>query len=89
MKLTLNIRPNGDIEGIYSDALFPRLMAHGESEVTRASHVEPGRDRQGNPCWYVDLSPVGGLEKIGPFFRRQEALDFEVEYLKANVIFGG
>lgn len=39
-ELTLNIRPDGTIQSIYSDALAG-LLQLGEARIERASHVEP------------------------------------------------
>lgn len=76
---TLYIDNQGVIEGIYSDSLAS-LLSHGHATITRASHVEPGVNDKGEPCWYADMSPSGG-PSLGPFTLRQEALDSEVEWL--------
>lgn len=73
--LEVIIRPGGDLEFIYDDRLAPLLEA-GQSEVMRASHVEP--DQGG---WSADLSPVGG-PILGPFPLRNQALNAEVAWLK-------
>jgi len=70
----------GQARFIYSDALTG-LMDQGKAKVRRASHVEPHEDGG----WGADLSPVEG-PVLGPFEKRQEALDAEVEWLKANGI---
>jgi hypothetical protein len=77
--LALSVDPNGIITTIYSDALAD-LLDEGQATVTRASHVEPAS------CggWIADMSPVDG-PTLGPFRLRQEALDAEVEYLKAKL----
>lgn len=77
------IDQQGTIEGIYSDA-FAGIISQGDSKVTRASHVEPGVDDSNNPCWYADLSPVGGPQ-LGPFTLRQTALNEEVAWLEKNI----
>lgn len=78
-EIRLSIDGNGTIAAIYDDELAG-LLAEGRATITRASHVEPGEGG-----WYADLSPVSG-PLLGPFTLRQEALDAEVEYLKANVL---
>ena len=79
MAKKLYIDATGQIEGIYADE-FAGLLDHGDAQVTRASHVEPGRDESDRPCWYADLSPSGG-PLLGPFHLRQTALDEEVKWL--------
>lgn len=91
---TLHIKPDGVIEGVYSDT-FADLLNQGEVSIRRASHVEPGRDNQGEPCWFADLSPflrdrdplhVSSKDDIlGPFYTRKEALDNEVEWLEKQL----
>lgn len=77
----LEVDPEGNIHAIYSDDLT-ELMEHGDARITRASHVEPA-----DGGWVADLSPVSG-PKLGPFQLRQQALDAEVEWLRARM-FGG
>jgi hypothetical protein len=77
-RITLKISRDGKIRGIYSDALA-NLMKHGKSTVTRVSHVEPS-----GSGWAADMAPVGG-PILGPFALRQEALDAEVDWLRANI----
>lgn len=76
----LSIGLDGKITAIYSDSIAD-LLDDGDSIVSRASHVEPAQ--QGG--WTADLAPVGG-PTLGPFKFRQDALDAEVEWLRANVI---
>jgi hypothetical protein len=75
---TLTITPAGGIEFIYSDELVP-LLDLGQPTIRRASHVEPNEAGR----WVADLSPVNG-PKLGPFEKRQEALDAEVAWLRAH-----
>ncbi len=72
--LTLMIGLEGDIRFIYDDELC-ELLDEGEATIERASHVEPEGTQ-----WVADLSPVNG-PKLGPFAKRQEALDAEVAWL--------
>ncbi len=68
------IKPNGVFMGIYSDQLdYGKL---GRPQIRRASYVEP--DETGR--WYADMSPVDG-PKLGPFCKRHEAIDAELEHL--------
>jgi hypothetical protein len=72
---------NGEITYIYDDKLI-RLAEHSASLFTaRASHVEPDDDG----TWTVDLSPCNGPIRQG-FQLRQEALDFEREWIEENVL---
>ena len=80
MKEEIQIRVKGsEIRYIYSDSLmgFQKL---GDSEIKRASNVEPGDDG-----WYADMKNVNG-PKLGPFETRQAALDKEVEWIYQNKI---
>lgn len=79
----LYIQNDGTIRGVYSDSFAP-LLTQGEVQLKRASHVEPGRDNKGVPCWYADLSPSGG-PTLGPFYLRSQALKSEVEWLNKNL----
>ncbi len=69
---------------IYGDEMLP-LMQEGEARVTRASTVEPGLPSLGQEPtkWYADLAPSGGPILSGCDTRKQ-ALEAEVEWLKAN-----
>lgn len=77
----LCIDKSGEIRGVYDDSLLP-LIGEGRALVKRASHVEPAVDDNGLPCWYADLSPVGGPSKMGPYYTRKEALEREVDWLR-------
>lgn len=68
---------SGTAHCIYSDDLD--LAGLGEIQVRRASAVEP--DSQGR--WWADLAPVGG-PKLGPFPRRSQALEAEVNWLRRH-----
>lgn len=74
--LTVKISNDGEVTAIYSDDLAG-LLAQGEAQITRASHVEPlGAE------WTADMSPVGG-PVLGPFPLRGDALAAETAYLEA------
>jgi len=78
---TIQIRIQGDtVRHIYNDGLLG-LASQGHAVTARASHVEPCA----GGGWMVDLSPVGG-PIIGPYSRRDEALNIEVEWLHAYKI---
>ncbi len=68
------IKPFGVFIGIYTDTFD--YGAFGRPQIRRASHVEP--DESGH--WTADLSPVNG-PVLGPFDKRSEAIDAELEYL--------
>lgn len=77
----MEIRVKGNqIRFIYNDDLAG-FNKHGKIEIKRASHVEP----DGNGQWIADMSPVEG-PVLGPFNRRDEALQKEVEWLLAHKI---
>lgn len=82
----ITVRRDGSIQFVYDDKLRG-LLSQGEATVRRASHVEPGDPGKGqNPLlWYADLAPAGG-EVLGPFNRRQQALDAEVAWLNEHVL---
>lgn len=81
----LKIAPGGQITFIHSDALAP-LMGAGQTEIRRASHVEPEPTSAGVK-WFADLKPVNG-PKLGPFDLRSQALEAEVDWLNENVLGG-
>lgn len=72
------ISPEGVLHFVYDDRLRG-LLALGEAEIRRASHVEPTADGR----WTADLSPSGG-PVLGPFRLRQAALDAERRWLDAH-----
>lgn len=76
----MEIRVKGNqIRFIYSDDL-EGLMKQGQTTTKRASHVEPCEGG-----WHADLRPVNG-PVLGPFKKRSEALQEEVNWLLANKI---
>jgi hypothetical protein len=75
---SIRISPAGTIEFIYHDALRPLLTA-GESQIRRASHVEPTAEGH----WTADLTPING-PMLGPYVTRAEALTAETEWLTQN-----
>ena len=77
--MDLVVSENGMAMAIYSEEID--LGTIGEATITRASHVEPE-----NGAWWADMSPSGG-PKLGPFERRSEALEAEVDWLKQNRLF--
>lgn len=56
------------------------LAQLGNLSIRRASHVEP--DAHGH--WWADLSPVNG-PRLGPFLKRSDALDAEVDWLHSTI----
>ena len=68
------IKPSGVFISIYNDAFD--YGEFGKPQIRRASHVEP--DNAGH--WFADLSPVDG-PTLGPFDKRNEAIDAELEFL--------
>ena len=68
------IKPNGVFIGIYSDTFDYGEL--GRPQIRRASHVETTADGR----WTANLSPVSG-PVLGPFDKRSEALDAEIEWL--------
>ena len=68
------IKPTGVFISIYDDALD--YGEFGKPQIRRASHVEPTTDGQ----WIADMSPING-PILGPFDKRSEALDAEIECL--------
>jgi hypothetical protein len=71
----VTIDPRGALRFIFRDELVDLLDA-GQSNITRASLVEPTDDCR----WEADLSPVNG-PTLGPFRTRGEALAAEVNWL--------
>ena len=68
------IKPTGVFIGIYSDSFD--YGEFGKPQIKRVSHVEP--DESGR--WTADMTPVDG-PVLGPFDKRSEALDAEIEWL--------
>ncbi len=75
--MQLIVRPDGDIQCVYSEELDPQSIGH--AAISRGSHVEPTPDGQ----WTADLSPVNG-PRLGPFPLRSEALDAERRWLEQH-----
>ncbi len=75
--MELFISPGGEIRCLYGEAV--ELARLGELRIQRASQVEPDEAGQ----WWADLSPVDG-PKLGPFWRRTEALEAEAAWLLAH-----
>lgn len=70
----LIVDPSGTVWALYEEYLdWPEL---GPLAIRRASYVEPRGE-----LWYADLSPVGG-PVLGPFARRSQALQAELEFLQ-------
>lgn len=80
--MTILVHTDGRIEMIYSDE-FVDLLQAGEYTIRRVSNVEP----DGRGGWQADLGRVNGPVLEG-FKLRQEALDAEVQWLKANLLGG-
>ena len=79
MDITIVITPRGHVRCVHDDRLAP-LYAHGQTQLRRASHVEPTADAR----WTADLSPVGG-PVLGPYALRSDALAAEAAWLTARL----
>lgn len=83
--MNIVVGTDGSLIFIYNDALTD-LMALGDAEVKRASHVEPAI----GGGWEADMGPVGGPvlrdESGNPFTTRAAALAAEVSYLNREVL---
>lgn len=79
MSLDVLVDAKGTLKFVYNDALKP-LLTLGEGKIRRASHVEPTSDNR----WTADMAPVGG-PILGPYATRAEALEHEVDWLRANL----
>lgn len=75
----LFIQPDGQIKCLYTDLID--LSRFGKLHVERASHVEFDDIKQ---TWTVRLAGSGKVIGDG-FESRQEALDFEVDYLNRGM----
>jgi hypothetical protein len=70
----------GTVQGLYTEAID--LASLGRLSITRASQVEA--DCRG--AWWANLSLVGGPQ-IGPYPKRSEAVQAEVQWLE-HTLFG-
>lgn len=86
----------GEVRALYSDGLAEVFDALGETEINRASHVEPWNFGG----WYADMSPSDGPKFLLPeyqvnsvnefigrprgFATRQAALDAERAWLREH-----
>lgn len=77
------VRPDGSIATLYKDETAAPLRDIGKSTITRASHVEPDPEQNGE--WMVDLTPSGGPVTRG-FKTRGAALEFEEKWLNERLI---
>ena len=80
--MKLRITPDGTLHAIAPDSLefFNRL---GNVQVQRVSRVEPVSTESGMK-WSADLALVGG-PVLGPFQKRSEAIQAELEWLDKNL----
>ena len=79
-EIVLSISPDGErVKAIYQDRLKPVFAVLGNASTERASHVEP----DDNSDWIADCSPIGG-PALGPFFRREDALRAEVQFINTK-----
>ncbi len=79
--MELVVSRDGVIRFVYDEQLD--LSACGTPTIRRASQVEP----QDGAGWSADLGPVGG-PVLGPFPRRSQAIDAEVDWLKSHWLEG-
>ena len=77
----ITVTPDGRLVFVYDDALQP-LLAEGNAQTRRVSHVEPDQNAAGEPGWSVDLCPIGG-PCLGWYPLRADALAAEVGYLQS------
>ena len=77
MEHTIVVQENGTMQWIWTDELAD-LVGEGSAKIERASHVEPIGGQ-----WFADLGPSGG-PVLGGFLIRQDAIDAEIEWIKAN-----
>ncbi len=75
--MELIVDPDGTVRFVYTEAIS--LTDLGRPTIRRASHVEPNDIGQ----WQVDLSPVHGPQ-LGPFPRRSDALQAELDWLRSQ-----
>jgi hypothetical protein len=75
--MDLIVSPDGTIRAVYAEAIDLGVLGH--LVISRASHVEPNNSGR----WLADLTPVAG-PVLGPFDLRSEALEAEIDWLKAH-----
>lgn len=80
-ELELFIRPDGRIVFIHSDEGYEFAADLGEPHIQRASVVEPTASGQ----WTADMSPSDTACILGPFPKRQEALNAETTWLSEHL----
>lgn len=78
-EIDLIIEADGTVSFIHNDDAAASFGT-ATMQISRASHVEPTHDGR----WTADLDPIGG-PVLGPFARRQEALDAEVAWLREEM----
>ena len=78
--MELVVQPDGAVRCIYDEAI--NLSALGRVRIKRGSHVEPDVDGR----WIADLAVSGG-PRLGPYYRRSDALDAERRWLIENWLF--
>lgn len=82
MKHRIRIDPDGTVTCVYSEGadLVGFMRRLGESNIRRASHVEPTSDNR----WTADMGPMGG-PVLGPYDLRSEALTAETDWLRDHL----
>lgn len=77
--MPFRINNDGSSSHVFSDQLIPLRDKFGSGSIRRASHVEP------SGCgWTADMEPMGG-PVLGPFAKREEALQEEIQWLAENL----
>jgi hypothetical protein len=77
-----------DVDGTVTTLYSDELIDLGALEISRASNVEPNP----NGTWYVELTnnPLNGNhagKRIGDGFKtREEAIQFEVNWINKNIL---
>lgn len=83
MEVSVFILSDGTVNFLYYDELKP-LLAIGDVDVARASHVDPEKTLDGLK-WFANLAPVNG-PKLGPYETRTEAITGEIDWLTENYL---
>jgi hypothetical protein len=80
------ISPKGDVSFVHDDAFASLINADPKAKIHRLSHVEPGDPTKGQDCrkWYVDFSPSGLPDILGPYDERAVALIEEKAFVDAR-----